>query len=82
MRLRLTAEIGSGDCPCYAPGVLGQNRGAKEVRVADLKTQSPPRAITPGRTVRANRTKAIARYGHDEPVASFEFSGWVRHSRW
>ena len=50
------------------------------IRVADLRTKSPPLAIAPERTVQTNDPKATATYGRREPVASFEFSGWARHS--
>jgi hypothetical protein len=37
-------------------------------------------ATAPERTVRANDPEETATYGLPEPVASFEFSGWARHS--
>jgi hypothetical protein len=43
------------------------------IRVADLRTQSPPLALIPECTVRANDPKATVTYGNREPVASFKF---------
>jgi hypothetical protein len=48
-------------------------RWSEGIRVADLRTQSPPLAIALERIVRANDPKATATCGNREPFASFEF---------
>src|SRR5258707_10087173 len=50
--------------------------------VADLRTQSPPLAITLGEIIGANDPKATATQGHAESVASFQFFGPARYGRW
>ena len=71
--LKLTRNGAAGSLLC--PWRSSQECWSEGFLVADLRTQSPPLAISPERTVRANDPKATAPYGHREPVASFGFSG-------
>lgn len=73
----VAAVFGGGDCPPYAFGVLVRNGGTKEMSVADLKTQSPPLAIT----LRApfwRKTRRRLRFGAgvtSRSVPTFKYSG-------
>jgi hypothetical protein len=62
------------------PLAFQAKRWSEGICLADLRTESPPLAIAHERTVRANDPEATATYCLPEPVASFEFSGWARHS--